>query len=264
MPLRLSETRNVIHPGDKFGKLTAVQYLRTILNRKHYSQVWFFRCDCGAELEREIMNVTTSWRRGFSPCCSICNPSRTEMKKAIVVEGKVFGKLTALAKTGRFTNNRRPIWRFQCQCGRIVEKATGAVLRTIREGFSPNCGSPECDNKSRLLPGEGVKKRVIESYKKGAKDRGLSFDLFDEQTEVLLAGKCHYCGTNPMTTQKRKDLRGEFVYNGIDRIENSKGYIPGNVVSCCRYCNRAKSDMSYEEFMRWINRLVEYQIWKTG
>jgi hypothetical protein len=48
------------------------------------------------------------------------------------------------------------------------------------------------------------------------------------------------------------DLNGEFVYNGIDRLDCAIGYQPNNVVSCCAICNRAKGDMPFEAFIEWI------------
>lgn len=42
------------------------------------------------------------------------------------------------------------------------------------------------------------------------------------------------------------------LYNGIDRKNSSEGYTLGNSLPCCRVCNRAKSDMDYEEFKQWI------------
>jgi len=46
-------------------------------------------------------------------------------------------------------------------------------------------------------------------------------------------------------------------YNGIDRIDNLKGYLKNNIVPCCKFCNTAKSSMSQTEFKEWINRVYE-------
>lgn len=46
------------------------------------------------------------------------------------------------------------------------------------------------------------------------------------------------------------------MYNGIDRIDNQKGYSLDNVVACCRICNNAKSDMTVHEFHSWIMRIA--------
>lgn len=46
-----------------------------------------------------------------------------------------------------------------------------------------------------------------------------------------------------------------FVRNGIDRVDSAQGYVLTNVVPCCKQCNRAKSDLSREEFLTWVERV---------
>ena len=68
--------------------------------------------------------------------------------------------------------------------------------------------------------------------------------------------KCHYCGAEHSNNMlyNQPNFKYNFIYNGIDRICSSKGYIQGNVVTCCRTCNVAKSDMSYKEFINHITK----------
>lgn len=42
------------------------------------------------------------------------------------------------------------------------------------------------------------------------------------------------------------------VANGIDRLDNSKGYTLGNTVSCCKGHNTMKSSLSTNEFLELI------------
>jgi len=51
----------------------------------------------------------------------------------------------------------------------------------------------------------------------------------------------------------------EYYYNGIDRIDSSKGYIKDNIRPCCGICNKAKRDLSDSVFKSWIERLIEFQ-----
>src|SRR5208282_755064 len=68
---------------------------------------------------------------------------------------------------------------------------------------------------------------------------------------------CNYCGELPSRT---KTMTGEvFSYNGIDRVDSSRGYVRRNVVSCCSICNRAKSDSPVEVFLAWATRIAAYQ-----
>ena len=45
---------------------------------------------------------------------------------------------------------------------------------------------------------------------------------------------------------------GSYTYNGMDRVDNAKGYVLGNVVPCCHTCNFAKRGMATNEFVAWV------------
>jgi len=49
----------------------------------------------------------------------------------------------------------------------------------------------------------------------------------------------------------------DYTYNGLDRIDNAKGYILDNVVPCCKHCNYAKRNMSTEKFYNLIKSIYE-------
>ena len=73
---------------------------------------------------------------------------------------------------------------------------------------------------------------------------------------------CFYCGNKPNQTIKAKGHNGDFVYNGIDRIDSSKGYVKGNVVPCCGRCNEAKMAISHKEFLSWVEQVYSHSIKK--
>ena len=86
--------------------------------------------------------------------------------------------------------------------------------------------------------------------------------------------ECFYCGIKNFnchnvylkkksTTQKAKN-GANFYYNGIDRIDNSKDHSIDNIVPCCKNCNYAKNNLSFDDFIEWIKRIKEYQNKKSG
>ena len=97
---------------------------------------------------------------------------------------------------------------------------------------------------------------VLREYHRGAKDRGFVWNLSGEQFDKLTSSNCHYCGIPPYTVKKNRHRNGQFVYNGIDRVDNSQGYEIENCVSCCKVCNRAKDIMGLEEFLSWVRRIA--------
>lgn len=70
----------------------------------------------------------------------------------------------------------------------------------------------------------------------------------DYEYENLIQLGCHYCG---------KDVTKDGG-TCLDRIESNRGYILDNVVASCRRCNVAKNDMTFSEFMFWIERTYKH------
>lgn len=127
-------------------------------------------------------------------------------------------------------------------------------------------------------PKEASLRAKATNYKYLAKKRGIEWGLSTEQTVRLLSGDCHYCNCHPSNSfsvilrsrPRRSD--GKFktlpqeeynvFYNGIDRVDNTRGYLPDNCVTCCTTCNTAKLEMSLQEFTKWFNKLKEnYKNW---
>jgi hypothetical protein len=73
-------------------------------------------------------------------------------------------------------------------------------------------------------------KTYYKSYYTKAYKRGYDFTLTEEFFLKTISSPCYYCN-------HFKD--GEAV--GIDRVNNSIGYVPENCVPCCEICNRMKS-----------------------
>jgi hypothetical protein len=92
-------------------------------------------------------------------------------------------------------------------------------------------------------------------YKGNAHRRGLDWNLSPEEVQELVFESCFYCGISPFRAIK---VRGNiFYYNGIDRVDNKRGYFSDNVVSCCKTCNIAKSTMTPISFHIWAKNVVK-------
>jgi len=99
---------------------------------------------------------------------------------------------------------------------------------------------------------------VYGNYRGAAKRRGYSFELDLDTFSNLIKSPCHYCGeTGSMTVKTKRHIIVEspLRYNGVDRVNNSKGYTPDNCVSCCDICNNSKSTLSISEWKEWIDRI---------
>lgn len=98
------------------------------------------------------------------------------------------------------------------------------------------------------------KNNIYYRYQKGAKDRNIPFSLNYDELINMVRQNCFYCGEKPSICFKVASGIEGFICNGIDRLDNNKGYESGNVVPCCKQCNRAKLKRNQEEFMVWIKK----------
>lgn len=234
-----------IAPGSRFGRLI-VEALVEGGPRHRYSSV----CDCG----NIAPSVRASYlRKGVTRSCGCLQEEMHAGRRAkppALAVGSTHGRLTV---TGAYKRDRQGIWHYhvQCECG---------TIKTVREdnlksGNTSSCG---CAKKgSRTHPrgsAESAITYIFIAYRRGARQRGHTWDLTREQLAALIVGDCHYCGTPPATL--KKTALGPFLWNGIDRLQNNQGYAPGNLVTCCRTCNTAKSTMTVEAFAHWVQRVA--------
>lgn len=81
-----------------------------------------------------------------------------------------------------------------------------------------------------------------------ARGRGRPFRLSVAEFSQLISANCAYCGGPPRNKLKNRNYI--FFYQGIDRLDNDKGYVPGNCVPCCSRCNSIKGEhLSHEEMI---------------
>ncbi len=219
--------------GRRFGKLVA---LRQAWITRRGETYWLCRCDCGNE---KTVNGSKLIRGQVRSCACL-------RSKTINLLGRRFGRLvvTAFSGKGKVKNKARALWQCRCDCG-----GTSVVVSSnLLSGNTISCG---CGH--RKFPfGESNVRQVYIKYRKMAKANGREFSLSMGEARELFISPCLYCGSPPSNVSNTSDPAFPFRYSGIDRYDNSKGYVAGNVVSCCRICNIAKRDMSATEFINWI------------
>jgi len=87
-------------------------------------------------------------------------------------------------------------------------------------------------------------------YKRSADTKQLRFGISFDEFKDIVNKPCHYCGI-------LRD-RGTEQFNGIDRNNNSIGYLPDNCVSCCPMCNYMKNTLSGDVFIRRIDHILTH------
>lgn len=181
------------------------------------------------------------------------------MRRVIKV-GDVLWNLTAVEHISNLGSSKGALWKFRCDCGTKKEILAKEVVR----GNSKTCGRPECPFHRELRHIKRKNKRDNSSlhsmflrYMSGAARRGHEWSLTEDEFRYIVIQDCHYCGASPSSRQYS-------VYtidvNGIDRVDNKRGYIKGNVMPCCTLCNMMKGKLGYSQFIEHTRQIYFYKI----
>lgn len=179
--------------------------------------------------------------------------------------GRRFGKLYVIKQDTERTKSGGLKWLCVCDCGTTKSMSSSNITRRLNTGCG--CGRGKTIT-LKLDREDALFKALYRQYRNSAKTRKIKFDLSVSEFESLIYSDCYYCGAEPQQkfsgyslSYLAKYVNNPILYNGIDRVNNKKGYILENCLPCCWFCNRAKGDSSYEEFMEWRTRIAYFTLY---
>lgn len=187
---------------------------------------------------------------------------RSLARNIVDITGLRFGRLVALRYVKKSVSHRHgaAYWLCRCDCGK--EKVIKSQHLRSGHVISCRCANAELTaatcrrNAARKFNPEVTGARtVFLLYRQSARSRHLEFSIPQEELTLLIKKNCQYCAMPPSNKQfNRSKVRPySFRYNGLDRVDNSKGYVSGNCVPCCDRCNTAKQESSVSEFLSWVS-----------
>ncbi len=174
--------------------------------------------------------------------------------------GQRFNSLIVIEMVDYIKGNG-PKWRVRCDCGNetIVKSCN------LRSGNTRSCGCRRIEvmRATGKRNHKDFRKCIIKilhtNYRVGSKRRGLTFDLSLDHFSELIFKNCEYCGIEPSLIRQHPTFAGEIVYNGVDRVDNKKGYVVDNCVPCCKICNLGKHSMSYDKWINYLDQVVKHR-----
>ena len=111
--------------GQKFNKLTV---LHRGERNKANAVTWVCLCDCGTQ----TLATTNELRSGHKKSCGCLK----KLPHADNLKGMRFGRLVVMKRVGTSLNDRHPIWRCKCDCG----KKTDVRSCDLKSGNTKSCG----------------------------------------------------------------------------------------------------------------------------
>lgn len=181
--------------------------------------------------------------------------------------GERYGRLTVTGIQS-FGSGKHASALCKCDCG-METSVQSHLLSKIK-----SCGCSQYDpafKKKRSIDtystkshGEAMFNSFFNSYRNKAKRHDQSFELSKDVFKKLISSDCEYCGAAPRKRMTyRKDgspmYNGEIYANGVDRVDNDKGYTELNSVACCTECNLSKHTRSKEQFLNHCLTIVKKQ-----
>jgi hypothetical protein len=91
-------------------------------------------------------------------------------------------------------------------------------------------------------------KTVFGKYKERALRKQLDFMLLFDDFQCITSNDCYICG-------KKTNMIHQ---NGIDRFDNTIGYIEENCRSCCSGCNYMKRNYTYDDMMDKFQKIHKH------
>jgi hypothetical protein len=159
--------------------------------------------------------------------------------RAIDLTGQQFGKLTAIKRNG--TNKQgKALWLFRCECGN--QKTVPAEKVKRPKDPIRSCGCIRANENKGFM---AMANQVFFDYNDG----DLTLQQFYEMSQL----DCYYCGAKPANQRNRYGK--SFIYNGLDRLNNSLPHNLNNCVPCCWKCNQMKKATNVEEFIQHITTI---------
>lgn len=172
--------------------------------------------------------------------------------------GKKFGNLIIIDNSPSYRSRSKRTNKLSCQ-KRYLSKCVCGNLRIIsrfylkRAGKKASCVKCAIKNRPQSLNVLSKYQRLYLITKNAAKQRKYSFNLTLKQYEKIVVRNCKYCGSAPRLI-KWGNGKG-IIANGIDRVNNAKGYILYNCVPCCKNCNVAKAQLTKKNFFKLIKNI---------
>ncbi len=183
------------------------------------------------------------------------------MHKLRDLTGEKFNRLTVIQLNG-YDDSYRSRWLCKCDCGK------DKVIRFdhLLSNKTGSCGCLRSDGaRSRSIKKTGFFgdfNELYSAYRRRAIKIKKDFNLSREEFYLITQKDCYYCNTKPSNTFNSSHIKDSgnnypIIYNGIDRLDNSKGYTLDNCVPCCKVCNYAKHTMNKGEFLVWLQKVYK-------
>lgn len=234
--------------GRPFIDLTNKRCGRLVVLKRNgtrgHNILWKCICDCG----KYVNILSGSIIRNYTKSCG-CLKTDVLSKD---LKGKIFGKLKILENIKNKRISSGLVWLCLCECGKKKKISSQCLIA----GSSRSCGCSKIEfSRIKRIKPETAFNVLYKRYISDAKRRNLEFKINKIEFKDMTLKNCYYCDVNPSQRIQLESKSGTYIYNGLDRSDNEKGYTIDNCVPCCGLCNWMKINLSKDKFLDQIKKI---------
>ena len=151
------------------------------------------------------------------------------------------------------TSKIRQTHRQKCFCDSCIKSLSNWERKSIRMKIFPS----ERDKYLHQKRDEFLRnyiKQILHRTKLRAKKRNLDFNI--DESDIIIPSKCPILEV-PLVI----GTKGSYEYSpSIDRIDNNKGYIKGNIQIISKKANSMKNSATTEELIKFCKNVLRYSL----
>lgn len=223
--------------GKIFGKWSVINFSHA----EKGNSFWNCKCKCG---DNYVVH-SSQLIHGRSTQCKKCSTGFQDLT------GKTFGSWKVIELYG-YNDTKHYLWLCECVCG-SVKKHTS---QSLKDGRSIRCR--KC-NARRKYVGD-LSSSIVTRIKYGAKTRSLEFELDINYLWELFIHQNEKCALTGLKISFGNGNINSFnpeLNASLDRIDNNKGYIRGNVQWVHKDINIIKGVYPEDYFIKLCNMVYK-------
>ncbi|NRD78539.1 hypothetical protein HPT25_14330 [Bacillus sp. BRMEA1] len=251
--------------GERIGDLLIVGFY-SFKDKNYYRYMFICICNCNPyeTVDKDAYNVIS----GKTQSCGCKQGTRDHTP----LLGVRFGKLVPKEVVRQRLKTKVQI-RYLCQCDCGNPELVSVKKSDLEKGDRTHCGCKRFPTNRYTDRFHAIfLHHYHSSVVKRSKQLGYTEIISFEEFKYFIQLPCHYCGDPFSAMLKDRDSGRKLTVlpeatiwvNGLDRVNNKKGYNIHNIVPCCTHCNKAKGELSYEEFRALISKLFRVFVLNGG
>lgn len=238
--------------GQKFNHGVVIEFLGADRKRKRNGLLWKLECLCGNTYEATTTDLTCDRKKSCG-----CHRKHARLKRLQNTVGRRYGKLVVVDTTEDRNSSGVLYRRCKCDCGNYKH----VTQSNLTSGNVTSCGCNKNlqGKQHKLYRGyEDISLRYWSRIQNNARNRGLDFSITIEYAWGVWKEQNRLCALSGQSLCFQRSKSSNFTAS-LDRIDNSKGYVEGNIQWIHKDINKCKTDFSQDYFLAMCKMVADNQ-----